>query len=112
MTEITPELLVRLGATKAMQQRQLASDLRDWVRYLCNAGEYSAALEAALEALRRELHYVERWRVADLRLTIARLQWKQGRPLKSGLSAAHAVLTWPIMLGRPLKPFLRRIGLV
>ncbi len=112
VTEITPELLAGLGATKTMQQRQLVSDLRDWVRYLCNAGEYSAALEAALEALRRELHSIERWRVADLRLTVARLQWRQGRPLKSGLSAAHAVLTYPVMLGRPLKPLLRRIGLV
>ena len=66
----------------------------------------------ALEALRCDLGYVERWRVADLRLTVARLRWKQGRPVSSGLSAAHAVLTRPIMLGRPLKLFLRRIGLV
>lgn len=112
VAEITPELLAGLGATKTMQQRQLVSDLRDWVRYLCNAGEYSAALEAALEASRRELHSIERWRVADLLLTVARLQWRQGRLLKSGLSAAHAVLTYPVMLGRPLKPLLRRIGLV
>jgi hypothetical protein len=112
VAEITPELLARLGATRTMQQRQLASDLRDWVRNLCIAGEYSAALQVALEGLRCDLGYVERWRVADLRLTVARLQWKQGRPLRSGLSAAHAVLTRPIMLGRPLKLFLRRIGLV
>jgi Glycosyl transferase family 2 len=112
VAEITPELLAGLGVTRTMQQRQFASDLRDWVRNLCNAGEYSAALKAALEALRCDLGYVERWRVADLRFTVARLQWKQGRPLRSGLSAAHAVLTRPIMLGRPLKPFLRRIGLV
>ena len=95
-----------------MQQRQLASDLRDWARNLCNAGEYSAALKTALEALRCDLDYVERWMVADLRFTVARLLWKQGRPLKSGISAAHAVLTYPIMLGRPLKPLLRRIGSV
>lgn len=110
--KITPELLAGLGVTRAMQQRQLASDVREWVRNLCNAGEYSAALKAALEALRCDPGYLERWRLADLRLTVARLQWKQGRPLRSGLSAAHAVLTRPIMLGRPLKPLLRRIGLV
>ncbi len=112
VTEITPELLAGLGATKTMQQRQLVSDLREWVRYLCDAGEYSAALEAALEALRCELRSIERWRVADLRLAVAQLQWRLGRPLNSGLSAAHAVLTYPVMLGRPLKPLLRRIGLV
>ena len=112
VSEITPEVLSALGVTVAEQQRQLASDLRDWVRYLGNAGEYSAALKAALEALRCDLGYVERWRIADLRFAVARLQWKQGRPLRSGLSAAHAVLTRPLMLGRPLKPLLRRIGLV
>lgn len=112
VAEVTPELLGTLGLTRTMQQRQLASDLRDWVRYLCNAGEYSAALKAALEALRCDLDCVERWRVADLRFTVARLQWKQGRPLSSGLSAARAVLTRPVMLGRPLKPLLHRIGLL
>jgi len=112
VAEITPELLAGLGVTKSMQQRQLVSDLREWARNLCNAGDYSAALKAALEALRGDLDYVERWRVADLRLTVALIQWKQGRLLKSGLNAAHAVLTRPIMLGRPLRPLLRRIGLV
>ena len=47
VAEITPELLAGLGATRTMQQRQLASDLRDWVRNLCNAGEDSAALQAS-----------------------------------------------------------------
>ncbi len=112
VAEITPELLAGLGATRTMQQRQLASDLGEWARNLCNAGEYSAALKTALEALQCDLDYVERWRVADLRLTVARLQWKQSKPLGSGLSAAHAVLTYPIMLGRPLKLLLRRIGIL
>ena len=112
VTEITPELLAGLGASRTVQQRQLASDLWDWVRYLCSAAEYSTALKTALEALQCDLDSVERWRVADLRFTVARLQWKHGRPVRSGLSAAHAVLTYPMMLGRPLKPLLRRIGLI
>jgi cellulose synthase/poly-beta-1,6-N-acetylglucosamine synthase-like glycosyltransferase len=111
VVEITPALLAGLGTTRAMQQRQLASDLRDWVRNLCNAAEYSAALKTALEALQSDLEYVEKWRVADLQIAAAGLYWRQRRILRSGLSAAQAVLTYPLMVGRPLKPLLRRLGL-
>ncbi|HXX24565.1 MAG TPA: hypothetical protein VEO19_15580, partial [Terriglobia bacterium] len=79
---------------------------------MCMAGEYAAALKAALETLQSDLEYVERWEVADLHLTVARLYWRQGRPFSSLLSAAQAALTHPVMVGRPLKPLLRRLGLL
>jgi hypothetical protein len=112
VAEITPELLASFGVTKARQQRELASDRRDWIRNMCLAGEYSAALKGALEALRTDLDHVERWRIADFHLTAARLYWRQRRPLSGLLSAAQAVLTYPVMVGRPLKPLLRILGLV
>jgi hypothetical protein len=110
--EITADALAALGVTKARQQRELVSDRRDWIWNMCLAGEYAAALKAALEALRADLEYVEPWEIVELHLTVARLQWRQKRPFSSGLSAVRAVLARPVMLGRPLKPLLRWIGVV
>lgn len=112
ITEITPELLAALGVTKTIQQRQLASERREWIRTMCMAGENAAALQATLETLQSDLEYVERWRIADLQLTAARLYWRQGMRVSAVLSVAHAVLTYPVMVGRPLKPLLKRLGLV
>jgi hypothetical protein len=39
------KLLAGLGVTRTEQQRRVASDLGNWVRNLCDAGEYSTALE-------------------------------------------------------------------
>ena len=110
--EITSESLAVLGVTKAEQQRQLASDRKDWIRHMCMAGEYPAALKTAQEALKFDLEYLEPWEIANLHLTVARLNWSQSRPLASALSVARAVLAHPVMVGRPLKPLLRRLSLV
>lgn len=77
------------------------------------AAEYSAALEAAIGMLQSDLENVERWRIADLFLTVARLQWRQKRLLSSFLSAVRAVMarmSW--VVGGTLKQLLRRLGLV
>jgi glycosyltransferase involved in cell wall biosynthesis len=112
LKEITPEALATLGVTKARQQDQVASYSVHWIRNMFTAGEYSAALKGTLEVLHSDLEYVERWTVADLRLLAARLYWKQGRIVRSCLSVAHAFRTWPIMVGRPIKPLLRRLHLL
>jgi hypothetical protein len=111
ITEITPELLAALGVSKTKQQRQLASDRREWIRYMSMAGEDAVALQATLDTLQSDLEYIERWRIADLRLTAAQLYWRQGLHVSAILSAAHAVLTYPVMVGRPLKPLLKKLGL-
>ena len=110
--EITPGVLVGLGVTAAMQQRNLASDCRDWIRNMCTAGEYSVALKAALEVLHSDLEFVDRREIADLHLAVSRLYWKQSSPLSSILSMVRAVLIHPVVVGRPLKPLLRRLRLV
>lgn len=110
--QITPTLLVELGVTEARQQRELASDCRQWIRHMYMAGEYNVALRAAEEILQSDLKNIERWQIADLRLTTAQLYWQQARFLRSVLRAAQAVLTRPMVVGRPLKPMLRRLGRV
>ncbi|MBZ5705516.1 MAG: glycosyltransferase [Acidobacteriia bacterium] len=109
--EITPAVLAELGVTEARQQSVLASDWRNWIRNMCLAGEYSVALKAADGMLQSDLQYVERWQIADLYLIIARLYWRQKRLLKSFLAAVRAVMTRPVVAGRPLKLLLRRLGL-
>lgn len=110
VAEITPELLAALGITEASQQSELASDYQHWIRIMCLAGEDKIALEAALEVLCTDLEYAERWQIADLHLTAARLFWRQKRFAKSFLSAGHAVVTRPIVVGHPFKALLRRLG--
>src|SRR5713101_3978695 len=110
--EITPEALAALGVTKARQQSELASESGRWIRNMCMAGEYSVALQEALGTLQSDLEYVERRQIADLHLIVARLYWRQRKYLSSLLAAAHAVVTRPVVAGRPLRPVLRRLGFV
>jgi len=110
--EITPETLAALGVTKARQQSELACESGRWIRNMCMAGEYSVALQAALETLESNLEHVERRQIADLHAIVARLYWRQRKFLSSLLAAALAVVTWPVVAGRPLRPMLRRLGLV
>jgi len=110
--EITPAVLDDLGVPKATQQSHLASQWQDWIRIAYMAGEDSAALKAALEMLQSSRwEYVERWQIANLHLTVARLYWRQKRLLRSFVAAGRAVMTRPAVAGRPLKLLLRRVGL-
>jgi cellulose synthase/poly-beta-1,6-N-acetylglucosamine synthase-like glycosyltransferase len=103
--EITPSVLASLGVSEAMQQIAVT---RDWIRAMYEACQYSSALEAALDALQSpEWKSAERWQTADTRLLAARVYWKQKRFARGLLTAGHAFMTRPIMIGRPLKPLLR-----
>ena len=104
--EITPTMLAGLGVSKETQQRAIALDRYQWIRDMCMAGEYSLALDAAVEMLNSDLKHVERWLVADLRLRAAQLYWKQRRFGSSLLTGAHALVARPELLGRPLKRLL------
>ena len=110
--EITPAILLGLGVTEARRQREIASEYRLWIRHMCIAGEYVAALQAALEVLQLDLKHVERWQIADLHLTLGQLYWRQKRFAKSFLAAIHAVVTRPVVAGRPIRRLLRQAGLV
>jgi Glycosyl transferase family 2 len=104
--EITPEVIVAWGIPLAEQRREIFRDYRKWIRIMCAAGEYSSALKAAREVLEAGVEDVERWQVADLHLTIAKLLWRERRFLGSATSAAHAILLRPIVAGRPVKRLL------
>lgn len=112
VAEITPDLLVSLGVTEVKQQNEFVAEYRQWLRHMCMAREYSYALDAALELSQSDLRSVERWQIADLYLTIARLYWRKRKLFSSFASFGHALTTRPVVMARPLKPLLRRLGLV
>jgi len=109
VSEITPALLTRLGVSVAIQHTMLARGYLASVRNMCDAGEYALALRM-LETIFQssEIRYAEMWTIADLRLCAARAHWHKRRFARSALIAVHAVITRPVILGRPLKPLLNR----
>jgi Glycosyl transferase family 2 len=103
--KITPTAVAALGVSEATQQIFGACDV---IRSLHLAGDHGGALKLAIESLRSpDWKHAERWLVAETRLTVARLHWKQGEFAQSLLAAGHAFITRPVILGRPLRPFLR-----
>ena len=109
---ITPELLAELGVEESTYERALVSDSRRWIRQMNLAGETSVALNTAVELLRGNWTHVEEWQIADLRLTIAGLHWKRGEYSQCIRSAVQAARMRPKVLGRPLRPWLQKLGLI
>jgi hypothetical protein len=109
---ITPELLTQLGVTESAQEQELMTDARRWIRHMTWAGEVSAALESAVELLRVDWTYVEEWELADLHLLVAGFRWRRREFRQSITSALRAVRIRPKVLGRPIRPWLRHMGLV
>jgi hypothetical protein len=108
--EITPALLMGLGVPQARQQTALASDFYDWIRNMCLAGEYSVALQAAVEILRSsDLERANGRPIANLWLTAAWLYWKRREFLNSLFALARAVMIRPVVVGRPLKQLLHLV---
>src|SRR6266850_2586355 len=112
VTEITPAVLAGLGVTESAVQRALAYAYMLWIRNSTLTGQHSAALDLALEMHgSSDWKYADRRVVADLRLLVAQAQWRQKKWFRSFLMAGHAVMTRPVVIGRPLKPLLRRLRL-
>jgi glycosyltransferase involved in cell wall biosynthesis len=108
--EITPAVLMRLGMTEAMQHAILARGYLSSIRNMSDAGEHALALDM-LEILRTsELEYAEAWTIADLWLCAAKLYWQQGQAVRTMCAVGHAFITRPVIVGRPLKTLLSRVG--
>lgn len=108
--EITPALLAGLGVSEAGQQIAAATEYLCWIYTMYAAGEYAVALKAAVDVLQSpDWQHMQRWQLADLQLIAARLYWKQGKWASSLRMASHAVVTRPLLLGRPVKLLLSRL---
>ncbi|MGD0965373.1 MAG: glycosyltransferase [Candidatus Acidiferrales bacterium] len=109
--EMSEALLLELGVSPARIQAELFFEYRNWIRNTFVAGEYSMALKTAVEVLGSNWEDIDRRQIADLRLTVARLFWKQKRFVRSFIAACHAVITKPIIAGDLFESLLRRVGL-
>lgn len=103
--EITPAVLVALGVSYAEQQTALLYSYSGQVHCMCALGEWSGALNLAVEMLRSssDWKHVDRRVIANMRLKAAGVYWKNKRFLQSIFTLGHAVITRPVLVGRPLK---------
>ena len=110
--EITPAVLAELGVSEASQQAAVTRGYLTSILSMYEAREYSIAGNLMSGMLRSsEWKNAENPVIADFYLLAARLHWRQRRFMKSILSAGQAVVTRPIILGRPLKPLLQWLRL-
>lgn len=109
--EISESLLLEMGVTHARLQAALFWGYQDWVYNMFLAGEYSVALRTALEVLGSDWEDVDRRQIADLRLMVGRLFWKQKRFLRSLVAACHAVVAKPILARDLFESLWRKVGL-
>lgn len=101
--EITTSSLTALGVSKLMQHNAIVSDCLVWMRNLLAAGEYAAVLHAATEILTSKSITVLPWQRADVYLTVAKIHWRRGNVLNAIGAILRAIITRPIIVGRPLK---------
>lgn len=72
------------------------------------AGEYGISRNLVVEVLHsHDWKHTERWKVADLRLSAARIYWCQGKKSLGMLYGGYAFITRPTMVVRPLRRILR-----
>src|SRR5208282_458923 len=108
VTEITPEVLARMGVSEVVQKNKLAEGYFSAIDQMYKAGGYSAVLEAAAQLSRLcKGRNTEQRYISDVHILSAKANWKQKRILPGFLALGRAVIARPRVLGRPLKPFLR-----
>ena len=110
--EITPLTLAALGVGQLEQRNAVIANARVWVFLLIRAGEYPAASAVARRTLQSNLDQVDRLQVSELYLSLAFISLKGGRLWEWIIALSQAVRARPVLVGRPLKPLLRKLGLV
>jgi len=109
-TEITPAVLVGLGVNEATQWAAVLGRYLWSIRTMCDTGEYGGAHNVLNELLRScEWKHAGNREMADVLLLAARIDWRKKRFGSSILGAGRALITRPIILGRPVRPLLRRL---
>jgi hypothetical protein len=107
--EITPPLLASLGVTEHRIQQYLVGAHGYWMGLLTET-EPEAALQISNEILRLcRPNFVGRVFVADAWLGIASIHYRQRRPAQALRATAHALVTRPSLVMRPLKRAVVRL---
>jgi hypothetical protein len=101
---VTPEELVRLGVTQATQQRALVANYAFWIGLISRASQDDAVLRLLDELIDLSRSGpVDRTDLSNAMLSVVRTHYRRGRPIRALVSLGRAVLTRPVVAGRPLK---------
>ncbi len=107
---ITPEELVRLGVSTAMQQRDLIADYAHWIGCMSRASQDDAVLRFVGELIDLSRSGpVDRIVLSNAMLSAARSHYRRGRPVQALAYVGRAVVTRPLIAGRPLKRALNSL---
>lgn len=107
VTQVSSATLLELGVSVAAQEAAVAGRYLWSIRTMYETGDYEVALSVLTEMFRTsDWLRADNRVIADLRFLTAQIYWKQRRFLGSILSAVHAVINRPLIIGRPLKPLL------
>lgn len=108
--EITPAVLSALGVTEKEQKNAAAIARYDWVLVLVEAGEYSTALKGARQIWKSGQSSVTARQISEVYLQVAAIDWMAREIWRSVIEIGQAVMVRPILIGRPLKSFLHKLG--
>jgi GT2 family glycosyltransferase len=109
VTEITTDVLARLGISEARQQSALAMEYRGWIHSLSKAGEWDGALTAGTEMLKSsDWQAIEKRTLADMQLEVADLYFKNHHVFRGLVQMCQAFATRPRVAARPFRALLRR----
>ena len=107
--EITESILLGLGVSRGQIQARLFESYQDWIDHMIRAGEHGAARKTALEVLGSDWPDVDRKQIAELRLLVARLLWKEKRFDRSLVAAFRALIARPALARDVFASILRKL---
>jgi hypothetical protein len=105
---ITPEVLVRLGVNQDSQHRALVAAYAHLTGLMSRASQDDAVLRLSEELIDMSRSGpVDRPTLSNAMLSAARIHYRRGSPVRALAYAGRAVLTRPIVAGRPVKRALK-----
>lgn len=111
--QITQAVLAEMGVTESRRNSALAEGYCYWIKQTYAAAEYKATLEAAAEMFQLcNGEGTDRRLISEVHVIAAKAYWRQKKMLFSLISIGRAAFARPRMVGRSLKPLLRRLGFV
>jgi hypothetical protein len=106
--ELTPETLLKMGIGRMSLDTMLARAYLACSRNMGQSGE-NALAEGMLTTIHSgEFRFAKRWVVADSHLFAAQMHWHGHRRVKALECLVRALVTRPVIVGRPLKRYMKR----
>jgi GT2 family glycosyltransferase len=107
--DLTPETLLKMGIGKVSLDTTLARAYLACIRNMRQSGEsaFAARMFATIDSA--EFRFAERWVVADSHLLAAQMHWSGHRRIKALGYLIRALITRPVIAGRPLKIYMNRL---